>query len=527
MNLRKLMAGLGVAACLSMGWAQHKVVQILNTDQLIGIKIDETETLQKFIGHVRVLYDGTYFECDSAYNYEQQNVLEAYSRVKMRTPDSVTLTCKKLVYDANTRIANIYQNAVITDGKATLYSEHLIYYRTPNYGMYPNFGKLVDSVNTLTSRRGYYFPDRDMAYFRYTVKLVNKDFTLTTDSLGYNTEIEEAYLYDHAVVVSEDGTLEANSGTYNANTRIANMYNKCRVENEDYILHSDTLYYEDSLKYGIARNHVDIYAKDSTLQVLGDYGYFNDKSGVSYVTRSPLALQFDTDDTLYLRADTLFLIRDVDTVSRDTNQILRAFRHVRFARNDLQGKADSLVYFSRDSTMQLFISPVLWSNSSQITGDSIFVFSKKGELDSLWVGRDGFIITREDTVGYNQIKGRHIYARFRDKAIYKVFVETNAQSIYYIKNDKGHYQGMNKAEGENMLVRFTNRKASRIQFIKKPVGEYKPLYTVLFTPQELEKFAWLEEKRPTKAAIKTNTPTPEHTEGDGKATTKANKKAEQ
>jgi hypothetical protein len=447
------------------------------------------------VGHVRVLYDDTYFDCDSAYNFEQRNQLEAYGRVKVTMPDGVTLTCKLVKYDANTRIANAYKNIVLTDKKVRLLTEHLIYYRTENYGKYPNKGKLIDSTTTLTSDIGYYFPDRDMAYFRHNVDVTGTDFNLKSDSLGYHTKTKMAYLYAPTQVRSKDGDLNTNSGEYNTQNRVATLFGENKVIGKDYTLWGDTLYFDNARKFGTARGNVRILSNDSTLEIRGQYGQFDDSIGISYVTRNPLAMQFDKQDTLFIRADTLYTIEN----KQDSSRIFRAFRHVRFARNDIQGRADSLVYFYKDSTMHLYLDPVLWSDSSQITGDTMYVFRKNGAMDSMWIGKNSFILSREDTVGYNQVKGKQIRAKFRERELYRVNVLGNAESIYYAKNDeKKTYDGVNKATCSDMTIWFKNQKANRVKFNKQPEGVFQPMFEVIFTPPTLENMKWRSTERPSK-----------------------------
>jgi len=496
-------------ACLLWATAlvaqEKKLVQVLNSDNLVGIKLSDTESLQKFIGHVRVLYDGTYFDCDSALNYEERNLLEAYGHVKARMPDGVTMTCKKLIYDANTKIAKVYDHIVLTDKKVTLYTEFMVYYRIPNYGMYPNKGKIVDSATVLTSKIGYYFPDTDMTCFRHDVVLVNPDMTLTSDSLGYGTESKQAFFYAPTHIVGKDtSTVDATRGEYDTARRVANLRGgRNRVENKDYILYGDSLYYEEGSKFGIARTHVEIISKDSSLRITGQYGQFDDVRGISYVTRDPLAIQYDKGDTLYIRADTLYTIEN----KVDSSRIFRAFRHVRFARNDIQGRADSLVYFYNDSTMQLFRDPVLWSDSSQLTGDTVYVFSRNHTVDSMWISAHGLIVSREDTMGYNQVKGKTIQAKFRDGKIARMDVDGNAESVYYAKDDANHYQGMNRATSASMRIWFEDNKAAKIKFNTTPEGAFSPIYEVIYQEILLDGVRWRASERPTKEGVKNGTTT--------------------
>ena len=69
--------------------------------------------------------------------------------------------------------------------------------------------------------------------------------------------------------------------------------------------------------------------------------------------------------TKLLRADTLKTVPD--TIPNE--KIIQAYFNVKFFRQDLQGKCDSLVYYSKDSTLCLFHDPILWSGDNQMTSD--------------------------------------------------------------------------------------------------------------------------------------------------------------
>ena len=63
----------------------------------------------------------------------------------------------------------------------------------------------------------------------------------------------------------------------------------------------------------------------------------------------------------------------------------KGFHNVRFFRNDLQGKCDSLFYSDRDSVMRMYGLPVLWSDQQQISGEEIHVLIN-GLVGGLGVG---------------------------------------------------------------------------------------------------------------------------------------------
>lgn len=477
-------------------------VKILNSEYLSYQKVGE-EGIQKLVGDVQLQQDSTFFFCDSAYFYEVANRLEAFSRVRVEMPDSVIMTCERLDYDASERIAEAFTNVVLTDQKSVLYTENLTFYRTENYGVYPNQGRLVDDDNVLTSITGYYYPNIDMAYFKRQVRLVSPDYTLETDTLGYNTETGIATFLAPTTIINDDGTIYTSNGNYDTESKKVNLFNRSTVKDSTYSLAADTLYYNDSLNLGLAFGNVLIRQEDSTLEIRGHYGEFRRDRDESMVTQDPVAIQFFDDDTLYVFADTLFSYVDTTIAGADTStqRMFEAFHDVRFFMSDMQGRADSMVYFFEDSLIYLFQKPVLWSDKNQLTGDTILVQMRNGAADSMWVGRDGFLVSEEDTVGFNQIKGKEMRAKFRDNELVRLHVIGNSESIFFSKGDDGSYQGMNKSLSQEMFIFLKDNEAKKIVFIANPVGEYFPMFEVLFKENKLEGMPWRISERPDKPVL--------------------------
>ena len=53
---------------------------------------------------------------------------------------------------------------------------------------------------------------------------------------------------------------------------------------------------------------------------------------------------------------------------------------MRIYRSDFQSVCDSLVAVSRDSTIHLYIDPVLWNQNSQITSDVMDIFTANSQI---------------------------------------------------------------------------------------------------------------------------------------------------
>ncbi|MEM6262500.1 MAG: OstA-like protein [Bacteroidota bacterium] len=467
----------------------RETIKILNSQRLKVVTIDG-RSIQKLIGEVVVQHDSTLFFCDSLYLYEDSNSLEAFSRVRVEMPDSVFMLCDRMEYDGNTKIADAYDNILLSDNEARLETDLLAYNRALEYGEYKQGGVLYDGEDTLTSKYGIYYPQQDMAYFSDSVLLRSPETTLETDTLGYNTETRVAVFMAPTRIVSPDGEIVTSKGEYDTQARRAILDSRTQVTNEDYILTGNKLDFDNESETGYAEGDVILQQTDSSLEIRGQI--FNRKPQESFVTKQAVAIQYFKDDTLYIRGDTLYALED-----SQENRTFKAYYRVHFFMGQMQGQADSMVYHYGDSLMELYGDPVLWADSSQLSGDTIRVYMKNEQIDSMVIDRNSFVVSQEDTVGFNQIKGRQLLANFKENELRKIHVTGNSESIYFIKDDaKGTYEGMNKAISQEMFIYVENNQTKKVVFIAEPEGSYRPFYEVMFDENRLDGMTWRIEERP-------------------------------
>lgn len=448
--------------------------------------------IRKLLGHVHLRQDTTDLFCDSAYQFIDSNFVVAYSNVKIVLSRSRTITARQVTYDGDSKILNFWDNVVLSDSNVTLRTPRLTYYRQADYAEYLQGGIIEDEENTLTSKNGFYYPSRDMAYFKKAVKLVNPQFTLVTDTLGYNTKLKVAYFMAPTTVKDSINSMYTEDGYYDTKNDYAFLNQNASIGDSSYTIFADTIQYDQKRDLGKALGNLKIEQKDSSMTVYGKYGEFKSKTEATFVTDSAFAIQYFDDDTLYLFADTLTSFKD--TV--EDKRYFFAYKDASFFMRELQGVSDSLVYWYDDSLMFFYQKPALWSGTSQITGDTMIIVMRNGTIDSMSIPNRPYISTKEDTVGYDQIKGKALFAKFEEKHLRKMWIFGNSESIYFTKDDKDEYMGMNRAKCSDMFIEFKDNKPNKILFKDQPSGEFFPIHMVLYKENLLEDFKWREKERP-------------------------------
>src|SRR5690606_13293022 len=95
--------------------------------------------------------------------------------------------------------------------------------------------------------------------------------------------------------------------------------------------------------------------------------------------------------SLFMHADTLFMFFNAERKAEK----MMAYYGVRFFRTNIQGVCDSLVYHTTDSTLRLYHYPILWSDNNQLTADSMYIINQHGQLDSLIMHNNAFIVAKD------------------------------------------------------------------------------------------------------------------------------------
>ncbi len=464
-------------------------IEILHSDKLLGTKRDG-KTIRRLVGNVELLHDSVHMFCDSAYHFLTENYFTAYSNVRVIQGDSLFLYGDSLKYDGNSSDGKVRGRVKLLDNNMQLTTNFLDFNTETNVSHYFNGGTIVDSANTLFSNSGYYLSDIDEFRFRDSVVLVNLDYNIFTDTLHYSTDTEKSFFFGPTDIVTDSSYIYCENGWYDTHFGVARFGKNTWMQRNEIILEADSLNYNNKTGLGIARKNVIIEDTIQKIWIKGQYAYLNQKKDYSFVTDSALFILFQDNDSLYLHADTLFSTTD----SLD-KKLIKAYRGVKFYRYEMQGKCDSLVYAESDSLIKLYHSPILWNENNQITAEYIQIHNTDGQADRVDIQQSAFIVTKQDSVKYNQISGKNMTGYIRENEIRKIDVDGNAQTIYFPK-DGEDIIGINMAESSNMTIFLRDAEVKRIVWHKLPEGIMKPLRQTNSEELYLKGFKWLENERP-------------------------------
>ncbi len=492
----------------------------LTTDTLVYYRRDEFGYYQ---GGGKLVNDSTVLTSEIGYYYPNRHLAYFRDSVTLVHPD-YTLTTDTLAYDTEHKIAQFVTRTLI-DSKD---------------------GEIETTKGT------YHTETSKVSLFQRSV-VRDSSFTLTADTLYYVNDDNLGMAIGRVRIQQDDSTLElrGNYGQFNRQTDESWLTRRAsaiqRMEDDTLYLLADTLYSLKDTQYidmqappEPAEGVSDSIPGDSLASVLSDSLLAGEPDSLLAPPLTDSLMSGDSSMVMVssdsVQSDSLLIgdTTQIDTASADSGklvqgpmemgpptltqfekrldtviqQIFRGSPNVRIYMNQMQGRADSIVYYYEDSVMQMFKGPVLWADDNQLNGGQIGLWMRNEQADSMAVTDGAFMMSEADTVGFNQLKGSAMQVKFVNNNIYRIRLTGNSESIFYVEEQQDsaamadgapkNYQGMNKALSNGMDIYFADDEVNRIVFKSRPEGTFSPMFEVIFQNNLLDGMSWRGGDRPTK-----------------------------
>lgn len=544
-NAQRLLGNVNIRVDGALMWCDSLYSYTNNTVDAFGnVHIIRGDTLNMFADfmnyngntklakarrHVKLI-DKTVTLTTDSLDYNMVNDLASYNNSGTVKDSTNVLTSVIGQYHVNEKKAYFRTkvNGVTKDYKIT--SDTLIYFTDTKKVYIEGPTHIFNEKDTLYAEYGWYDSMKSLANLTKKPRIWNLKQNVKADSIFYDKGKGEGHALGHARIQDIENKLivEGNRVEYNDITKIAFATDSAMLiqysEKDSLFLHADILRtmpdttttkkpkvkkmaakslapgkaVQDSLAT-VSAMPLNPTAKDTVARTVSDSLTVAGKITVAsspesdsskVVVQLPRAINLDSVATNKIVKDT--------TVSKKTKdaRLVLAYHKVRFFRSDLQGKCDSLAYWSKDSTIQLYTRPVIWSNKNQLTANFIEMINRAKDPDEVRMKDDAFIIAMEDdSIRFNQIKGKNMTGFIRKNELYKIDVKGNGQSNYYAR-DKDGIIGLNKAESSSINIYIDKGKVQKITFIKSPEGELKPMEKIEEGDKLLPGFSWQDDIRP-------------------------------
>lgn len=178
-----------------------------------------------------------------------------------------------------------------------------------------------------------------------------------------------------------------------------------------------------------------------------------------------LIYELGDSDSLLLRADTLF------TVQTDTTDFFIADGDVSIKKGPISGRSDELIYDKVDSLITMYRDPIMWSDSTQLTADTIVMTMVNDNIESLDLVSNAFIVEQDSDDAYNQVNGDRIDCSIAGEVLENATVVSSAQMIYFIRDENQELKGVNKTQSSSMFFLFADNEIKSVKFYRNPSSE--------------------------------------------------------
>jgi len=478
-----------------------RYVQIIKADIFRREKRDSAGDLNILKGNVIMQQQNTLIYCDSAVQNVLLNQVETFGNIHINDNDSVHAYSQYMQYMGDTKVATLKKRVKLTDGKGVLTTEALEYNVGSNIGTYLNNGKVVNGESVLTSKEGIYYANTRDVFFQKRVKLVDPEYTMTTDTLKYNLNTEIANFLAPTIIKDERSTIKTRRGMYDLKKGKAIFTERPEIRDSTQLVYADSIAYDKITGAGRAIGNVEYRDSAQGIAMFAGATDFNNDSKTVTSYYKPLLVLKQKNDSLFVTADTLhsaYLQSDSTKAKNpaDTIRYFTAFHHVRLFSDSLQSKCDSLYYSGIDSVFRFFAEPVIWTQGSQISGDTIFLATKNRKAEKINVNENAFTINRTADGMFNQMKGNELTGQFIEGSIDFLRVKGNGENLYYLQDEDSAYVGVNYTMADAIVMRFANKELKRVTWFNSVTGTTYPVMQLPEDKKELRNFKWLETVRP-------------------------------
>lgn len=256
-------------------------------------------------------------------------------------------------------------------------------------------------------------------------------------------------------------------------------------------------------------------AKDSTAMVAGAQASEADSVSHALASLGPAAgalqkpggrLAHASDslshiaDTLSHSADSLANVADSLTVAADSLSapkdstklnFITAIKNVKMFRKDIQLACDSLVYNDLDSLVRMYEKPFVWNEGNrQYSADSIYAVIKDRAMQKASLMSNAFIIVKEDSLCFDQIRATEMLAYFDTTgALTRFDALGEANAVFYLQEDSV-YATVNKSAAKMLSARFLNGELDKVYYFDAAKNDGYPVAQMTRDERVLKGFDW-------------------------------------
>lgn len=192
-------------------------------------------------------------------------------------------------------------------------------------------------------------------------------------------------------------------------------------------------------------------------------------------------------------ADSLTVAADSLSAPKDSTKLnfITAIKNVKMFRKDIQLACDSLVYNDLDSLVRMYEKPFVWNEGNrQYSADSIYAVIKDRAMQKASLMSNAFIIVKEDSLCFDQIRATEMLAYFDTTgALTRFDALGEANAVFYLQEDSV-YATVNKSAAKMLSARFLNGELDKVYYFDAAKNDGYPVAQMTRDERVLKGFDW-------------------------------------
>ncbi|HAY35995.1 MAG TPA: hypothetical protein DCY57_03320 [Bacteroidetes bacterium] len=350
-----------------------------------------------------------------------------------------TIRADRIRYHKDSKVAVVQGNISMSDGEAFLTAPSAVHFSEADSTTFDDGVSYRDSLTVLTAERAIYLSENNRAHFSSRVTLSQDQIQVYSDSLVYERDTERSWAWGRILVEQES---------------------------------------DSSLVFMMA-DVMRRQAKVDSVQLTGN--------GLM------ATIDAAQKDTLYVSAERYWMHES------DSLRTVIASDSVIVASSAYTTRTDSLVSKSGEADVkrsQLFGTPFIWLEDTQVTADSLTMLSTPSQPDSVFGFGEVFVATLESaSERIQQIKAQRLVAVLDQDSLRSLKFEENAEALFYSRERDDDPLTAVRASADGAIFYFTGGEVDSLGFYDGIEGTY-------YSESQMDKlsnlagYIWVPENKP-------------------------------
>ncbi|WP_235299153.1 OstA-like protein [Portibacter marinus] len=428
--------------------------------------------------------------------FVNEETVRFYQNVTV-TADDFKLWTDSLEYDSEEDVTYFLGPTRINQDSARIYCEDGYYDLTNEIAEFRENAQYIQGNKIATGQLIKYDAGQKLVVLAGNAKYEEDDVLAKGDTIKYYEITEDTRLIGNASYKDKERSVVGEFIEYNAKSESFSSEGRSTIVDSTTVLTANQINFSQESDFGIARGSVELVDTASKTTIYSEIMEYKKDENYSKAYNDdgsrPMMQSLIEGDSMFMKADTLISYELGDSTQKKS--ILNAFHDVKIYKSNFQAMCDSMSYNTTDSILSMYYDPVIWSDSSQFTADTIDIYLKNEQIYKVELKNKAFIINTEDSIFYNQIKGKLVEVFFENGAIDSMSVTGNAESVYFMLDENNAYIGMNKSVCSKMSFTFEESDLKDIFFYLDVNSNLIPMKDV--NPSDtLDGFNWQPKIRP-------------------------------